>query len=216
MHVGFRQPLIFPIGHYMGEISVPGSGQGRSHFIRRDSDLVQLTRQQFHVWMLARGRKGELDRRRWTRGVAEREASRLGVTDPAAIVDGLVTTGLIAEMVPGRKAAYRFALAYQLHPLMLGLGNSRYEPWLFGIGFGEQPVLRVRRDLFGLWEWANGDDNLWQACQAYADVEVAAGGADRDHTDPQRVLTRLVRSLHLFTANSAAYLDVARRAESAS
>ncbi|SFQ22475.1 hypothetical protein [Actinomadura madurae] len=209
MRFGTRQPLIFPIGHSMGEV---GDGPERAHVIRRGGDLVEVDRRRFELWRLARGKKGEEPGRRgWTRRVVEREARRLGVADPAAIVDGLVADGLIAELVPDRKAAHRFALAYHLHPLMLGLGNTRLEPWLYGIGFGEEPVLRVRRDLFSIWEWAPGDDNLWKACQAYADVEVTAGGTDRDHTDPRRVLMRLVKSLHLFTSASAAYLDVARR-----
>ncbi|MEO3828006.1 hypothetical protein [Actinomadura sp. B10D3] len=205
MRFGTRQPLLFPIGHSMGET---GDGQERSHVIRRGGDLVDMDRRRFDLWKLARGKKDE--KRGWTRKAVEREARRLGVADPAAIVDGLVADGLIAELAPGRRAAHRFALAYQLHPLMIGVGNTRLEPWLYGIGFGDQPVLRVEGHLFSLWQWAHLDENLWQTCQVYADAEAQSGETDRDLTDPQRVLKRLVGSLHLFTANSAAYLDVAR------
>ena len=201
-------PLIFSIGHYLGALVGSAEEGDRVHQVRRGADIEELPEERFLVWAVAQGSADEKHDMPWTRAAVEEFAAKTGVADPATVLDGLLADGLAAQTSPGA-AAREFALTHQLHPLMLGLGNTSEEPWLYGIGFGNQPVLKVTRAVYGMWEWAHRDLNLWHACESFAEVERDSGGADPELTDPQQVLDGLLDGLHNLTATTAGYLDVA-------
>ncbi len=217
--------LIVSIGHYLGPLHVPkaptpsmrnardsapspNSDPARVHQVRRGPNIDELPESQFIVWALAQGLADKLDGTRWTRAVVEQTVQQAGIDNAAEIVDQLLADEYLVEVDPAD--GHDFALRYQLHPLMLGLGNSPEEPWLYGLGFGDQPVLKVSRAVYSLWEWAHLDGNLWDACETFSDVEQQAGGKDPELTDPQRVLTGLLAGIHHLTSAAAAYVDVAQ------
>jgi hypothetical protein len=202
------EPLILSIGHYLGPLYVPDSEPARVHQVRRGPNIDELPETDFIVWALAQGLADKLDDTTWTRAVVEETAQQAGIEHPAEVVDRLLADEYLVEVDPAD--AREFALRYQLRPLMLGLGNSPEEPWLYGIGFGDQPVLKVSRAVYSLWEWAHLDGNLWDACETFSEVEQEAGGKDKELTDPQRVLSGLVAGLHHLTSTAAAYLDIAQ------
>lgn len=142
--------------------------------------------------------------------MVERFARKARVGNAREIMDGLLANELVVEVTPGTPQAREFSLRHQLHPLMLGLGNSPQKPWLYAIGFHNHPMLTVRRGVYSLWEWAHRDDNLWEACETFAEVEKEAGGIAPELTDPQRVLTGLLAQLHRLTSSTAVYLDVSQ------
>lgn len=200
-------PLVFSIGHYLGALVASPDEGGRVHQVRRGADIEELTEDRFRVWAVAQGSAEQQDTP-WTRSVVEDFSVKAGVADPGPVVSELLAAGLLAEVAPD--APREFALRHQLRPLMLGLGNSSDEPWLYGIGFGSQPVLKVTREVYGLWEWAHRDENLWHACETFAEVESGSGGTEPELTDPARVLDGLLSGLHNLTATTAAYLDIAQ------
>jgi hypothetical protein len=207
---GNREPLIFPIGHYVGAFYGEVGSQQHQQRVMLGADVQRLTDEQLAVWLLARGVPEQIGDVPWTRKALEEVAGKAGVTDPDRVVSALIAEGLLAETVPGTEHSVDFAEAYRLMPLMLGLGNSPEEPWLQAIGFFEQPVLKVANEIYSMWEWANVDNNLWAACYAYADTSKRAGETDPEETVPELILTGFLGTLHALLAASAAYLDLAR------
>ena len=204
------EPLIFPIGHYVGAFYPKVGSEERYQNIMLGTQVLRLTDHQLAVWLLARGvpeRVGEVP---WTRKALEDAAAQSGVEDPSSIVNALISDGLLAETIPGTEHSIDFAESYRLVPLMLGLGNSPDEPWLQAIGFFDQPVIKVANEVYSMWEWAHVDNNLWAACYAYADTSKRAGETDPEETQPELILTGLLSSaLHGLLAAGAAYLDLA-------
>lgn len=200
-------PLIFSVGHYLGPLHLPDADP--VHQVRRGPYVEELPEQRFVVWALAQGLADRLDGTPWTRDVVIEIAGRAGVADPGAVVDGLLADDLLAEVAPEPAAARRFGSAYQLQPLMLGLGNTPDEPRRYGIGLGAEPVVTVTRTVYGLWERGHRGENLWQACESVAGVERDAGVTDPELTDPERVMAGLLTSLHHLTSTTAGFLDVA-------
>jgi len=203
------QPLIFPIGHYIGAFYPEVGSQERYHNVMVGAHIVRLGDEDLAVWLLARGVPEEIEKGSWSRDALQTAATTAGVADSAAVIKLLSGQGLLAETVPGSQHSIDFAEAYRLVPLMLGLGNTADEPWLHGIGFFDQPVIKVTNEVYSLWEWAHVDNNLWAACHAHADIAKRAGADDPDETVPERVLTGFLGAVHALLASSAAYLDLA-------
>ncbi|MGH3737663.1 MAG: hypothetical protein ACRDT6_18935 [Micromonosporaceae bacterium] len=203
------EPLIFPIGHYTGAFYPTVGSLERHHRVMLGTQVMRLDDEQLTVWLLARGLPDKIDDTPWTRTVLEAEATAAGVKQAPRIVAGLVTDGLIAETVVGSEHSLDFAESYRLVPLMLGLGNTPEEPWLHGIGFLDQPVLKVAGEVYSMWEWAHVDNNLWAACHSHADTARRAGASDPDETVPERILTGFLGAVHPLLTASAAYLDLA-------
>lgn len=204
------EPLIFPIGHFVGAFHPKLGSQEHYQNVMLGTQVLRLTDQQLAVWLLARGVPESVGETPWTRAALEDAAGRSGVDEPAAVIRGLVSEGLLAETMPGTEHSIDFAESYRLVPLMLGLGNSPEEPWLQAIGFYDQPVLKVANEVYSLWEWAHVDNNLWAACHAYADTSRHAGETDPQETEPELILTGFLGSaLHALLAAGAAYLDLA-------
>jgi hypothetical protein len=206
-----REPLIFPIGHYVGAYYDELGTQRHHQRVMLGADVQRLDDQQLAVWLLARGVPEQIGEVPWTRKALEEIAGKSGVTDPDRVVSALVAEGLLAETVPGTEHSVDFAEAYRLMPLMLGLGNTPDEPWLQAIGFFEQPVVKVANEVYSMWEWANVDNNLWAACHAYADTSKRAGETDPEETVPELILTGFLGVAHALLAAGAAYFDLALR-----
>jgi hypothetical protein len=201
--------LLFPIGHYVGvHHRVPGSAEVAQQ-VRRGATFHDLTSQQFTVWTLAHGSPEAIQEATgWRRHSVEELAKATGVSGATGLVDDLIGTGLLAEVAPGTDRALAFAKTHRALPLMLGLGNTADEPWLFDIGFLNQPVLRVTHATYDLWQWSAMDDTLWATCQSAADVARRAKSDDPGSTDPDRLLTVFLRSLHALLLANAACLDI--------
>ncbi|MGH3715911.1 MAG: hypothetical protein ACRDT4_20990 [Micromonosporaceae bacterium] len=203
------EPLIFPIGHYTGAFYPTVGSQERHHNVMLGAQVLRLTDEQLTVWLLARGLPDQIDDRPWTRTALEAAARQAGVLDVPQIIAGLVADGLLAETIVGSEHSVDFAESYRLVPLMLGLGNTAEEPWLHGIGFFDQPVLKVASEVYSMWEWAHVDNNLWAACHAHADTATRAGATDPEETVPEKILTGFLGTMHPLLTASAAYLDLA-------
>lgn len=202
-------PLIFPIGCYTGTMYEDPYTVDRHHNVMVGAQLLQLNDEQLAVWLLARGVPEQVTDRPWTRPTLRDEAAKAGIANVEQVLAGLTADGLVVETTPGTEHSVDFAESYRFVPLMLGLGNTSEEPWLYRIGFFQQPVISVAGEVYGMWEWAHVDNNLWAACHAYADTSKRAGSSDPDDTVPERVLTGFLGAIHPLLTASAAYLDLA-------
>jgi hypothetical protein len=202
------EPLIVPIGHYVGAFfHTPGSPEHYQQ-VRVGADLRRLTDEQFRVWGLAHGLLDQLDDGPWTRSAVLAAAAQAAVDGAESIVVELLADGTLVEVAPGTAGAVEFARQHRLVPLMLGLGNSPQEPWLYSVGFPDQPIVKMVSVLYDLWEWAHLDTDIWAACHGAAKTAQRAGITDPEQSEPEKLLTGLVESLHTLLGPNAAYLDL--------
>lgn len=203
--------LLFPVGHYLGAQHRVESAEVEQQ-VRRGGTFQDLTSQQFTVWTLAHGSPEAVQNEvPWTRRSVEELAKVLGLTGTTELVDDLIETGLLVEVAPGTEQALDFAKTHRVVPLMLGLGNTAEEPWMFGIGFLNQPILQVTHPIYDLWQWSTMDDTLWATCQSAVDVARRAKSTDPDSTDPDKLLTGFLGSVHALLLSNAACLDLGFR-----
>ena len=205
------EPLIFPIGQYVGAFARVGRPDERSHHVCRGGQIVELTDESFALWGLAHGPLDPIiaSSTPWTRPELGQYASRAGIAEPARLVADLAERGLLAETPREGPAAQAFAGRHRAVPTMLGLGNTAEDPELFTIGFFESDVLGVGEGLYELWAWSGADGNLWQVCESAARLAHAADDPDPQTTDPGRVLADFLASAHALLSASAMYLDLA-------
>ncbi len=200
--------LLFPVGHHVGAQHGLESTEVVEQ-VRRGATFHDLTSQQFSVWTLAHGSpEAVANEVPWTRRSVEELAKVTGLTSAIDVVDELVETGLLIEVTPATEQALDFARTHRVVPLMLGLGNTAEEPWLFGIGFLGQPILQVTHPIYDLWQWSAMDDTLWAACQSAVDVARRANSTDPESTDPNVLLTGFLRAIHALLIGKAACLDI--------
>ncbi|HVX46880.1 MAG TPA: hypothetical protein VHC49_23510 [Mycobacteriales bacterium] len=197
-------PLILPVGHQVG------ADAGRAvHQIRLGPAVHSLTPPQYAVWTLAHGTPDVLGTEsRWQRDSVQDLAPDDGS------IDALLDLGLLVEVAPDSEQALEFARTHRIIPLMLGLGNSPDDPSLFGIGLLHQPVLKVTHPIYDLWQWSTVDDTLWTTCENAADVARRAGSVDPELTEPHRLLTGFLGSLHALVLAGAACIDIPVRLDS--
>ncbi|MEE6258882.1 hypothetical protein [Plantactinospora sonchi] len=202
---------VLPIGLFVG--SFPGDVDDDAelrHEVRRGADIHALSDEEFVAWVAAHGTDGTPDGGPPSRSLLERELRTQDVVDPAPILDGLLDRGLLVTVPTDEAAAVDFARTHRVVPTMYGLGNSPEEPDLYSIGLIGSEQLRVTRAVFELWAWSEVDDNLWSACESFAEQERDAGGDDPELCDPRRVLTGFLVALTGLLATEAAHLDVVR------
>ncbi len=197
------QPLVFPVGHYIGAFH-PSAGAPLSYRkIRVGVDVRRLTTEtEFAVWAMTHGTPGLVGPSRpWTRAAVRALAheTELGA-DTDAILNSLIDNKVVAEVTPGTAEALEFARGHRVLPLLMGVGNTPTEPLSFGIGFpGLPPVVTVDSFLYEVWQWGRLGPTLWDTCELFARV-------DRTRT-PEEVLTRILQNLHILLASNVAYLD---------
>jgi len=202
------EPLLFPVGHYLGARHRVQEPTNVAQQVRRGATFHDLTNQQLTIWTLAHGSPEAVHNEvAWRRRSVEELAKITGLIGAADLVQELIGMGLLVEVVPGTDQALDFAKTHRVVPLMLGLGNTADEPWLFGIGFISQPILQVTHPIYDLWQWSAMDDTLWATCENAADVASRAKSTDPEYTDPDKLLTGFLGSLHALLFANAAYLD---------
>ncbi len=210
--LGAAIPLLYPLGHYIGAHHPPDSSLEPVQRVRLGPRYHDLTRRQFVVWKLAHGSQEAVQSDTpWRRRSVEELAGVTGIVDAAEIVDQLTELGLLADVAPGTRAAHTFAVTHRLVPLMLGLGNSAENPWLFSIGFFDLPIVSVTYPVYDLWQWSAMDETLWDTCRSAAEIAERQGAEDPDSIDPERLLTGLLGALHGLLTAGAACLDDAFR-----
>lgn len=199
--------LLFPIGHCIGAYhDLPASDD---HFtqVRVGAKINRLDDEQFAIWGLAHGVAGRPPEESWNRQSVLAVARRAGIGRAEEILESLVDDGLLVEATPGTDSAVDFARRHRLVPLMLGLGNTAEEPWIYSVGLLGMPVVQVSAMAYDLYEWAHLDANLWAACEAAAATAVRVGIDDPMATDPLQMLHALVGTLHVMLSPNAAFLD---------
>lgn len=210
--------LVVPIGHSIGmrHDDVP-PGSTHVNQIRVGAEILEPSDLEFGVWALAHGvaeqlrdRDGATDPQAWTRSAlsaAAVERAAESERDVERAIDSLFRQQLLDEVEPGSPAAQRFAERYRLIPLALGLG-TRQEDGLAGVGLLHHPLALLAPALADLWQWSPMSPHLWGACQESAEVAKAADLDDAEQTQPDRVLTGVLGSLHVLLASGVACVDL--------
>jgi hypothetical protein len=216
------QSLIFPVGHYVGAF-YPGVGAALSHHsVRIGNNSYKLNDdQELGVWALAHGVPGQVNPATpWGRPAITAAADPDKVVDVDATLDALLEREMLVEVAPGSGDAVTFARELRLRALLAGTGNDEQYPGMYGIGtLAGQPVVVVPAELFELWEWGPVFDNLWHACQLFAQAAReterlgTSGDGSPPATDPEVVLDGFLPNLHVLLAHGAAYLDEAAAEE---
>jgi hypothetical protein len=199
-----QDPLIFPIGHYMGAFYPKVGALLKYRKLRVGLDVKQLPGdERFGIWALSHGLPDELEKVAWTRSQLIRAATRIELPNPAALLDELIAQGVVARVTPGTDDAVEFARRYRIQPLMMGLGNTPEDPMRFSLGFvGAPPVVKINDFLYLLWQFGRWD-SIWETAAMFAKADSDAGRVP----DPERVLGQILGQLHVLLSHNAAYLD---------
>jgi hypothetical protein len=201
------EPLIFPIGHTLGALLA--GGDKRIPRIRRGPEVKTPEQPAYATWLLLHGDPDALEKgQAWTRRAVEELAESSGGGSVAGHIDQLLADGLAVEVVPGTPQALQFAETHRLVPLMLGLGNTADEPWLYGIGLIGQPLVTVTHPVFEVWQWSPAEESLWLTCRGTVEVARRAGSTNPDVTDAERLLNGFLPTVHSLLAAGVACLDV--------
>ncbi len=205
------EPVVFPVGHYMGPFHPSRNGPAKHHIVRVGWETPKLPDEEHvDIWALAHGLPDRVETTRWTRQAIIEAAQDADMPDAAAILDNLAGLGLIAEVSPGTEQAREFAESYRLQSLLIGLGNSPEDPILDGIGLiGIPPVVKVRPRVFEIWQWAHLWPTIWAACEGLAYVSAQGADPSPETTEPEQVLDLVLDSLRTLISRNAVYLDVA-------
>lgn len=118
--------------------------------------------------------------------------------------EALLTRHLLAPVTD----QVEFAAKHRLLPLVLGLGNTPEEPYLFAAGLLYRPLVAMTSPLYDLWQWAHLSPDLWSACQEAAAVAEQAGATSPEQTDPLRVLAGALETAPQLLAAKVACFDV--------
>ena len=161
------EPLIFPIGHFLGAHIPSGAADADFHVVRIGWDMYQLEgNEQLAVWALAHGLPdlGADERSPWTRSSLTGAAQAAGIPNVNRTLADLIEQDLLIEVRPNTPEAIDFAQVCRTRSLLVGLGNTVEEPLQYGIGTSEQsPAVRVPGFAYELWKWGHACDSLWQA-----------------------------------------------------
>ncbi|MBM7790149.1 hypothetical protein [Tenggerimyces flavus] len=209
---GNQEPLVFPIGHYVGANYPFAGAELESHLLRIGWEIYPLGgNDQLGIWALAHGLPGEHDTAPWTLQAVGGAARMGGIPDATRVLDELIGKDLVVEVTPGTAGALEFAKVVRTRSLLSGIGNTRDEPSRYGIGLpGAQAVVNVPLFTYELWRWGHTCDSLWHVSEIFAQAGRRVVPADPDQSDPERVLARCLRAAQTLIANGAIYLDEAR------
>lgn len=199
--------LMFPVGHCIGAYyDLPASDE---HFVqvRVGPDVHRLNDERFALWGLTHGTPDRDIEQPWGREAILAAADRAGYAQAEQVLDSLIADHLIAETTPETDEVVEFARRHRLVPLMLGLGNTAEEPWIYSVGLIGMPIVQMSAMAYDLYEWAHKDANLWVACEGAAATAVRVGIEDQLARDPLAMMNALLGTLHFLLGPNAVYLD---------
>ena len=202
------EPLIFPLGHYIGAY-YPGTDEPLAyHTVRIGRQPIRLgSDAELTLWGLAHGGADEAATP-WTRSQVIALAEDAEIPDADELLDELIADDIIVEVHPDSADAIDFAEAHRVMPLLFGLGASGSDSSLRQIGFGAQVAAEVDSFTFELWRYGRLTDNLWSFCTVYGEALRQAVGLSEEETAPERLLSRALHDIQRLLARHAAYLDV--------
>ncbi|MFI7026222.1 hypothetical protein ACIBMZ_26245 [Micromonospora sp. NPDC049900] len=202
------EALLLPLGQYFGTFYPKVGDSERYQRVRLGPDVWDLDDQRFALWALAHSTADRQEEEPWSlASVRQAAAVHVPGVDVEPLLDGLLTEGLLAEVTPDTSAAADFAQRHRLGSRMVGLGNSADEPWLWSIGFFERPIVKVTHTVYNLWESGRSGESLWDVCESLAADERDSGGTEPELTEPELLLTALLRALHPLLLASVVYLE---------
>ncbi|WP_369139377.1 hypothetical protein [Modestobacter versicolor] len=203
------EPLVFPLGHAMGPFHQQRDAPPAYWVVRLGWDSPLLPdRATADVWALAHGHPETAGRTPWTRTELCRAASAAGVSDPDAVLGGLLERGLVAEVTPGTDDAATFAGTHRVQSLLLGLGELPDRPGVDGIGLLGMPALaQVPLGTYEFWQWGHLWPTLTEAAAGLAEMAAQAPEHAPEEADPVQVLDRVLHELHRLLSVHAVYLD---------
>ncbi|SFQ22454.1 hypothetical protein SAMN04489713_124105 [Actinomadura madurae] len=176
----------------------------KGHRVRIADRSVRLSDEEVAIWRLTHGAADGTESRPLTRTMLDEQARADGHREPDRLIDRLLERGALVEASPGTADAVAFARRHRLRPLMVGFGNTAEEPSSFGVGYADQPVVRLPRDLYLVWQWSDLSD-LWATCERLAGA--AAEPDSSPSSAPEGVVTRVLGALHFLLAHHVVYLD---------
>lgn len=183
-------PVGFPLGLVVGE---DGRRDEQPYEIRKGSGIVDLAESQYRIWLLAFDGLARPDL------LAACRAQEIAYAEE--IVEDLVRVGALVELEDDPLANVRVLETHRLHPMGIGLGNSRERPreWriaLPGLGVGVTVDVRV----YTVWSDSVCGGSLAGHCRRLArDVGV----------EPARILGQVAVNLAPLLQRGVAYLDEA-------
>lgn len=204
------QPMLLPIGHYIGAFHPAPGAPAEHHTVRVGTAPMRLlSDDELGVWAMAHGLTGEAAVRPWTRAGAIDVAEQAGIDDAAKILDELLADELLAEVVPETEQAVEFAESYRVVPLMFGVAGSVSERRR-AIGLPGVPVVEVDNFSFELWRLGHLAGSLRDYCQLYGEGLRAEAGLSEEHTSLDQMLLKALWELQPLIAHNAVYLDAIR------
>jgi hypothetical protein len=215
--------VVVPAGFPLGPRYQPAGGERPPEFeIGLGDAAILLGRQEMLVLTAARATP-ELQLRREVT-VARLTDSFAGpnatVGDPHAVLDRLLSDGLLVEFDPAGEPIDDLAAVfrrYRLLPLAEGRGATPEEPRRYRIGHDTTTVAVVDTLTYLVWAYGRAATDLWSQCCTIA--AEATGRADAASTGPQHdgragltpadVARAVARNLPVLVSAGCAYLDLA-------
>lgn len=204
------EPLIFPVGHYLGRVYLSQGADLDHHRIRLGHRMERLPDDNdFGVWALLHGLGPEGDSSiRWTRSAVEFLLDGTDLTGANYIIEQLLHRELAVQVSQDSEDVIAFARNHRLRPMLYGTGNTPGELGAFGIGLpGNDPVLKLTLPEFELWQWSPHTNSLWDTMNLLSRAWLSVGLDDPRYTDPATRMTRDLQALHLIISHGAGYLD---------
>jgi hypothetical protein len=183
-------PVGFPLGLVVAE---DGRRDEQPYEIRKGAGVIDLAESQYRIWLLAFDGLARPDL------LAACRAQEIAYADE--IVEDLVKVGALVELEDDPLANVPLLDTLRLHPMGIGVGNSRERPreWriaLPGLGVGVTVDVRV----YTVWSAAVCGGSLAGHCRRLArDVGV----------EPARILAQVAVNLAPLLQRGVAYLDEA-------
>jgi hypothetical protein len=201
------EPLIFPLGHYIGAYHPEDGAPLAYHTIRIGRQPVRLgSDQELVLWGLAHGDPEDV-KRPWTRQDVLKLADDAEIPDADELLQELINDDIIVEVRPGTNDAIDFAEAYRVVPMLFGLGPGGTNGSLHRLGLGTQTSIEVDDLTFELWRLGHLTDDLWTFCDLYGEALRRAGGRAEADTAPESLLTQVLWDIQPLLGAQAAYLD---------
>lgn len=193
-----REPLLLPVGQYLGAVHAGPGKPPRHHLVRVGWDTVALADgPEADIWSLAHGRPDLVGALPSTRSTLDALALTAGVRNAEPVVQRLMAAGALAEVWVGGPRGDRFAAGHRWHSLLTGLGTG---PAGTTVGLlGAPPLRLLSPPVADVWTWAQLFPDLLTAATAMADAT----------RDADESLREVLEALPELLSVRAGWLDVA-------